>query len=97
MNFLTIKILRVYSSFRKRQEGTKANTASSLTTIFGVSGKFLFLRRDQQQRIRGGKRRKSVNLVALWETVTLFHTLLALEVCMWVTNKTGREEELPSQ
>lgn len=43
-----------------------------------------------------GVRRKSVKLVGLWETVTLCHTLLALEVCMWVTNKTGGEGELPS-
>ncbi len=39
-----------------------------------------------------GVRRKSVNLVGLWETVTLCHTLLALEVCMWATNKTGGRE-----
>ena len=36
-----------------------------------------------------GLRRKSVKLVGLWETVTLCHTLLALKVCMWATNKTG--------
>lgn len=39
-----------------------------------------------------GLRRKSVNLVGLWETVTLCHTLLALKVCMWATNKTGGGE-----
>ncbi len=44
-----------------------------------------------------GLRRKSVNGVGLWETVTLCHTLLlALDVCMWATNKTVREGELPT-
>lgn len=43
-----------------------------------------------------GLRGTSMNLVGLWEPVTLFHTLLALEICMWVTNKTGGEGEMPS-
>lgn len=40
-----------------------------------------------------GVRRRSVTLVGLWETVTLCHTLLALEVCMWDTNKTVSERD----
>lgn len=47
---------------------------------------------DQQRRISGWDE----SLWILWETVTLCHTLLALQLCMWATNKTGGERGLPS-
>lgn len=47
----------------------------------------------EDQRIRW----RSVNSLGLWETVTLCHTLLAVEVCMWVESKTAGEGQLPSQ
>lgn len=54
--------------------------------------KILFFSRDQQQRGLD-VRSKPVNLVALWETVTLCHTLLALALPVRVTNKTVRKRD----